>query len=398
MGVATFFSNGATIYATALLNSTVETADIQIGGATFSIGTGYNHNADALAIQDDGKFLVGGVYISYNGTSANRIIRLNDDGSIDSTFIYGIGFNTAVNFIEIQSDGKLLIGGDFTDYNGTAANRIIRLNADGTIDGTFVYGTGFFPTVNIIKVQSDGKIILGGSFITYNGTPANRIIRLDDDGTIDGTFVYGTGFNSVVYSFVIQSDGKIIIGGQFTTYTGTSANNIIKLNNDGTIDGTFVYGSGFSNPTFNYRIEAITVQSDGKILAGGTFTDYNGTAANRIIRLNADGTVDGTFVYGTGFDDTVQAITLQADGKILVGGIFTDYNGTAANRIIRLNADGTVDGTFVYGTGFPLGVQYISIQSDGKIICVGDFTAYNGEIANRIIRLNTNGSSDTIGS
>jgi uncharacterized delta-60 repeat protein len=139
----------------------------------------------------------------------------------------------------------------------------------------------------------------------------------------------------------------------------------------------------------------MALQPNGKILVGGFFTDYNGTAATRIIRLNADGTVDGTFVYGTGFNSTVQAITVQSDGKIFVGGGFTDYNGTTATRIIRLNPNGSIDGTFVYGTGFNNFIYSIEIQSDGKILVGGDFTTYQGDTYNRIIRLNPDGSTNT---
>ena len=114
------------------------------------------------------------------------------------------------------------------------------------------------------------------------------------------------------------------------------------LYSDGSIDGTFVYGSGFDFPVYT-----IAIQSDNKILVGGNFSDYSGTGANRIIRLNTNGSIDGTFNYGSGFDDSVNTIAIQSDNKILVGGVFTDYSGTGANKIIRLNSDGSIDGTFV---------------------------------------------------
>ena len=112
----------------------------------------------------------------------------------------------------------------------------------------------------------------------------------------------------------------------------------------------------------------MAIQSDGKILVGGTFFTYNGVSANRVIRLNSDGSVDNTFVTGTGFNNYVLSIVIQSDGKILVGGGFTAYNGVSANRIIRLNSDGSIDNTFVTGTGFDNYVYSIAIQSDGKIL------------------------------
>jgi uncharacterized delta-60 repeat protein len=275
------------------------------------------------------------------------------------------------------------VGGDFTTYNGTAANNIIRLNTDGSVDGTFVYGTGFNGGLRSITTQSDGKILAGGLFTSYNGTAANRIIRLNSNGSVDNTFVYGTGFDEWALSVVVQSDGKILAGGIFTSYNGITANYIIRLNSNGSVDNTFVYGTGFDSD-----VQIITTQPNGKILAVGNFTSYNGTAANRIIRLNSNGSVDNTFVYGSGFNDLVLSVVVQSDGKILAGGGFTSYNGTAANTIIRLNSNGSVDNTFIVGTGFDGTYVYsIATQSDGKILVGGDFTDYDGTAANRIIRL-----------
>ena len=324
--------------------------------------------------------------VIWNGGSAPTLQTLSGltAGDIDASFVYGTGFDGGSYSVNLQSDGKILVGGAFTDYNGTAANRIIRLNSNGSVDGTFVYGTGFNNSVYSITTQSDGKILIGGDFTTYNGTAANKIIRLNANGSVDNTFVYGTGFDDSVYSITTQSDGKILVGGGFTTYNGTAANRIIRLNTNGSVDNTFVYGTGFDG---NVNSNSIATQSDGKILVGGGFTDYNGTSANGIIRLNSNGSVDGTFVYGTGFDNEVYSISIQSDGKILVGGSFASYNGTSADYIIRLNSNGSVDGTFVYGTGFDDVPYLIALQPDGKILAVGFFTDYDGTAANRIIRL-----------
>ena len=353
---------------------------------TFVYGSGFDFPVYTIAIQSDNKILVGGNFSDYNGTGANGIIRLNTDGSVDGTFVSSSGFDDNVNTIVIQSDNKILVGGVFTTYQGTGANRIIRLNSDGSVDGTFVYGSGFNDDVTTIAIQSDNKILLGGRFADYQGTGANRIIRLNSDGSIDGSFVYGSGFVGRVITIVVQSDNKILVGGNFTDYSGTGANRIIRLNSDGSIDGSFVYGSGF-----NASVNIIATQSDGKILVGGDFQSYGVTSIKRIIRLNTDGSVDGTFTSISGqFNNSVNTIVIQSDNKILVGGVFTAYDGTGANKIIRLNSDGSIDGTFVYGNGFNYDVNTIVIQSDNKILVGGDFTEYNatvGTAANGIIRL-----------
>jgi uncharacterized delta-60 repeat protein len=350
---------------------------------------GFNNMVYAIATQADGKILVGGQFITYNGVTENRIIRLNADGSKDTAFNTGTGFNNTVYAITAQTDGKILVGGQFTSYNGVTENRIVRLNSDGSKDTSFNTGTGFNISVWAIATQADGKILVGGSFTTYNGVNENYIIRLNTDGSKDTAFSTGTGFSSLVYTIATQADGKILVGGAFNAYKGVTENRIIRLNADGSKDTTFITGTGFSSP-----VRTITTQADGKILVGGEFTTYNGVTENRIIRLNADGSKDTGFNTGTGFNNTVLAITAQTDGKILLGGAFTTYNGVTENRIIRLNTDGSKDTAFNTGTGFNNSVLAITAQTDGKILLGGAFTPYNGFIVNYIVSLNTDGSKD----
>jgi uncharacterized delta-60 repeat protein len=370
----------------------VSNLDYVLGDKTFVIGNGFNNIVRSIVLQSDGKILVGGNFSSYNGVSSNTIIRLNSDGSVDETFDIGFGFNNTVFSIVLQSDGKILVGGAFDSYNGETANRIIRLNANGSVDETFDIGIGSNGSVRSIILQSDAKILVGGAFDSYNGETANRIIRLNTNGSRDETFDIGNGFNGSVQSIALQSDGKILVGGVFTSYNGETSNTIIRLNANGSVDETFDIGFGFNGNVFS-----IVLQSDGKILFGGAFDSYNGETANRIIRLNANGSVDETFDIGNGFNGIVFSIVLQSDGKILVGGEFSSYNGETSNRIIRLNANGSVDETFDIGSGFNSNVFSIVLQSDGKILVGGGFTSYNGETSNRIIRLNSDGSNDTLG-
>ena len=357
---------------------------------TFNPGSGASHSIQTMVIQSDGKIIIGGYFTNYNGAARNRIARLNTDGSLDMTFFYGTGTNGWIYSIILQSDGKIIIGGDFTTYNGTTRNLIARLNTDGSLDVTFNPGSGANYVIYTTAIQSDGKIIIGGAFTSYNGSARACIARLNTDGSLDATFNPGIGANNVIYTIAIQSDGKIIIGGDFTTYNGASRNRIARLNTDGTLDTTFNSGTGAST-----LISTATIQSDGKIIVGGNFTTYNGTAKNRIARLNNDGTLDTTFNLGSGASSKIQITAIQPDGKIITGGWFTTYNGIARNYITRLNTDGSLDATFNQGTGGNNSIKTMSIQSDGKIIIGGDFTTFNGTTRNRIARLNTDGSLDT---
>jgi uncharacterized delta-60 repeat protein len=357
---------------------------------TFNIGSGASSNVYTTSIQSDGKVIIGGLFSSFNGTTTRRIARLNSDGSLDTTFNVGSGAGSTVYTTSIQSDGKVIIGGDFTSYNGTAINRIARLNSDGSLDTTFNVGTGATNRVLITSLQSDGKVIIGGYFTSYNGTAINRIARLNSDGSLDTTFVVGTGVNNEVQTITIQSDGKVIIGGVFSSFNGTTRGRIARLNSDGSLDTTFNVGSGAVGAVYT-----TSIQSDGKVIIGGLFTSYNGTAINRIARLNTDGSLDTTFNVGTGANNTIRTTSIQSDGKVVIGGEFTSYNGTGRNYIARLGTDGNLDVSFNLNTGANNSVRTVSIQDDGRIIIGGDFTSYDNTTTNRIARINSDGSLDT---
>lgn len=360
---------------------------------SFIAGSGFTVGNTVFAILQlaNSKILIVGNFNTYKEVRENSIICLNTDGTKDTSFNVGYGFDNVIRTIKLQTDGKILVGGQFRNYKGVTENRITRLNSDGNKDTTFNTGTGFGfnNTVYVIEQQIDGKILVGGQFDSYNGTTENNIVRLNSDGSKDATFVTGTGFNAVVYSIKQLANGKILVGGNFTTYNGITENRIICLNSDGTKDVTFSTGTGFSASVRN-----IEIQTDGKLLIGGEFTSYNGVTENRMIRLNTDGSKDATFNTGTGFSSTVQAIEIQADGKILIGGDFTSYIGVTENRIIRLNNDGSKDATFTTGTGFNFAISTIVQQANGKILVGGGFNTFNGVTENRIITLNTDGTKD----
>lgn len=357
---------------------------------SFNLGTGFDGDVYTMVEQPDGKLIVGGNFNLYNGTTEKRIVRLESDGTKDTSFNIGTGFSSSVLSIALQPDGKMAVGGTFVSYKGVTENRIVYLNSDGTRIPSFFNGDGFNPSVYATAYQPDGKILVGGEFSIYKGITENSLIRLNPDGTKDTSFNTGTGFNSQVNAIALQSDGKILVGGWLTSYNGITENRLIRLNPNGTKDTTFDIGTGF-----NWPVYSIVVQPNGKILVGGNFASYKGIAENKIIRLNSDGTKDTSFDTGTGFNNDVLSIVLQPDGKILVGGAFTTYKGIVENRIIRLNPDGTKDSSFNIGTGFNDHVRTIALQTNGQIIVGGDFTSYNMYVQNRIARLNSDGIINT---
>jgi uncharacterized delta-60 repeat protein len=364
---------------------------------TFGDNSGFDNKVNCSIVQSDGKIIVGGIFGNYNGAPVAKIARLNPNGSLDNSFVIGTGFYNAlyiVNCLALQPDGKIIVGGYFSQYNGTSLHGLVRLNTDGTIDPSFnttIGIAGATATVNDLVIQSDGKIIAAGDFTTYNGTTRNRIVRINTDGSLDATFNPGTGCSVYISSLVLQPDGKVIAGGNFTTYNGTSRNRIVRIQTNGTIDMLFNPGTGFSG-----AVECLALQPDGKLVVGGAFSTYNGTSRNRIARINADGSIDLTLNPGAGFNNTVYCLALQSDTSIIAGGDFTTYDGVSGNnRIIRLNSMGGFDPTFNTGTGAPAKVNCLIIQSDEKVLVGGEFTSFNGVGENGyFVRLDTFGAYD----
>ena len=356
-----------------------------------NIGSGFDNYIQTLLQTTDGGYLVGGDFATYSSVPTNFIIRLNQDGGIDNTFNSGSGFDDSVISLQQTTDGGYLVGGDFISYSGQTANRIIKLKSDGSIDDTFNSGDGFNEYVNSLTETTDGGYLVGGGFISYSGQTANRIIKLKSDGSIDDTFNSGSGFDNTVWSLLQTTDGGYLVGGYFTLYSGQTANYIIKLKSDGSRDTSFNSGSGFDD-----SVISLQQTTDGGYLVGGDFISYSGQTANRIIKLKSDGSIDETFNSGDGFDDYVQTLLQTTDGGYLVGGNFTSYQGQTANRIIKLKLDGDIDDSFNSGSGFDNYINSLLQTTDGGYLVGGYFISYSGQTAKRIIKLKSDGTSNTI--
>lgn len=371
--------------------------------ASSCIGEGADKIVFATKLQSDNKIIMGGNFTTYNGTPINSIARLNTNMSLDNTFQVGTGANNVVYCSEIQTDGKIVIGGEFTNYNGNLRNGLVRLNTDGSIDTSFTIGTGInnpSPGLNSIKavaIQSDGKIIIGGLFTSYNGTARVNLARLNANGTLDNTFVSNfISDGNTVECIEIQNDGKIIVGGSFTSYGSYQRSGIIRLNSNGTIDTSFNPGTGIDWGI----IQSIKILSDGKIIAGGDFGSFNGNLKGIIVKLNSNGSLDTSFVPddiaykpgGTG----IMTMAIQSDGKIIIGGGFSYVGSTMIRKIARLNSSGSLDLSFNPGSGFGpvdgnrvIGAKLysLSLQPDGKIVCGGAFKSYNSIEVKNITRI-----------
>lgn len=361
--------------------------------ASFNSAAGANNTVYAIAIQPDGKVIIGGFFTSYAGTTRNRLARVNTDGTLDLSFDPGDAANDTVNSLLLLADGTLIIGGEFTAYNNGVKLRVARVNADGSRFANFsgnVESSGDYGNVKALALQPDGKILIGGEFSDYRAVGRKNLARLTNVGALDLTFNPSSGANSTVRAIARQPDGKIFIGGDFSSYDAIFRRRLARLKADGSLDPSFDSGLGA-----NDVIHAMQLQPDGKLIIAGAFTSYGGLTRQRIARVNPDGSVDTSFNSSFGASDTIYAIALQADGKIVIGGDFITYGGGVRTYLARVNADGSHDATFNPGVTSPNGrVNALAIQADGKVVLGGEFTALGGTSRKRIARVNADGTLD----
>jgi uncharacterized delta-60 repeat protein len=349
-------------------------------------GTGFNPGADgpidAMAVQPDGRIVVGGGFTSLGGQPRDFIGRLNADGSLDTTF--NPGADGPVIAITLQPDGKIVVAGEFTTLGGQPRSNIGRLHANGSLDAAFDPGADF--RVHALALAPDGKIVVGGVFAELGGKPRSYLGRLNANGTLDEGFAPEP--DGVVDALAVQADGKVMVGGEFiTTLGGQPCSNLGRLNANGSRDATFTAGAdGF--------VYALALQADGKILVGGEFiTTLGGQPRSNIGRLTAAGGVDAAFDPGA--DGAVWVFAVQPDGKIVVGGEFTSLGGQPRAAIGRLTAGGSVDPSLDPGADGP--VVSLAVQADGKIVVGGLFQILGGQQRANIGRLNADGSLEVAG-
>lgn len=259
---------------------------------------------------------------------------------------------------------------------------------------------GFNNSAQEVRFVSGGSFVVGGSFTAYGTTSVGRIAKIDSDGSLNSAFTTnsGTGFNGSILNLEMQPDGKILVGGFFTSYNGNACGGIARLNADGTLDTGFnTGGAGINSPGTNY-VQDISALPDGTIIVGGKFTTWNGSTANNVVALDATGAVSATFLTGTGFNSFVQETCVDNSGNVLIAGNFSSYKGVSCTKCIRILPDGTKDTAFVFAASTFTGntvIQDIKVQGDGNILLIGGFATYNSVAVVKLIRLSDTGSLDT---
>ena len=372
------------------LDTTFNATGISTNGAIASIVT-----------QPDGQILIGGDFNSYNQSWAYRLIRINSDGSRDlALHSTGVGPDGSVSAMTVQKDGKIIIEGSFTNYAGVPRKGLARINPDGSLDLAYDPGEMPLSSNDVLALQPDDKLLF-----LYRPTSAivNQLIRLNLDGSPDTTFnPSGIGANDLIKAVAVQPDGKIVLGGYFPKFAGSSHQNLIRLNLDGSLDQAFEpSGSGMADPEDQVSLLALSVQSDGKILVGGDFGTYNGKPCGGLVRLNSDGSLDPAFNFDRKYGG-VSSIATQSDGKILIQ--FGDMLLPTREGVYRINPDGSDDTSFEIGYLGPIKTKYdqydvagFAVQADDQILISGGFTSYENydgnndftpSVRNKIARLN----------
>jgi len=368
--------------------------------SSFSMGTPFERSISNIAIQPNGKIIVYGIASGTSGYAEGKIVRLNDNGSLETNITPLIKKTYDIYKITPLKDGKILIAAEYKDANSYISGELFRLNSDCTLDTSFAVNkidVSSSDGITDILVDFNDKIILSGYFYRFNNVTYGGFLRLNPDGTPDPTFKNTGG--TIVKTVSLFSDGRILVGGDFKSFNKVNLHNITVLRNDGTLD------PGFNNIRVGFdtsSAQVLAVLPDDKLivvrsLAGG-FNAYNGVQNKGFVRLNSDGSQDNTLTFGGGTPFSYywpSCVAVQKDGKMLVGGEFTGLFNPTTNRIARLNYDGTRDNSFVMGTGFNNTVKKIIVLEDGKILVGGDFDTYKEIASGNIVRLNADGSLDS---
>ncbi|MCB9250873.1 MAG: T9SS type A sorting domain-containing protein [Flavobacteriales bacterium] len=354
---------------------------------TFDIYPGADAGINELIIQPDDKVIVAGMFKNFKGKAAGRIIRMQPNGGIDSTWIRSAGgADSDIRGMALQPDGKVLVGGIFSMYDGMTANRLVRLNSDGSIDTTFEVDSGPNNEVQGITANNN-RAVIRGFFNTYQGTlvPSFAVIKMN--GSLDNSFNLPSESFLFINDFHILSNDKLYLGGNFTTYNGQTVNRIVRLNQDGSIDTTFKTGSGL-----NGAVRRLFVQNNGDVLVAGTFTSYKGASVSGLIRLQPNGDRDTSLNAAVPSLATIDAITTDASGRIYMAG--SDAGKLFLKRLLPNGSEDT--GFNISGTGFNGNITQLAHQSNNKLIVTGFFSLYQNQQAERVARMFTDSTTASI--
>jgi uncharacterized delta-60 repeat protein len=326
-----------------------------------------NGIVSTLAVQPDGKVLVGGSFTAIGVVPRAYLARLMPDGSLDTSFQTSL--DGAVRVIRVQADGRLLIGGNFTLVDGTLRGPLARLHANGTLDTTFAPAIAGGGVGSLVLLQ-DGNVITGGEFTTVGGAPRPLIARLDSGGGVDTTFEPDLGPVTQLGTLAVTADGHVIASGSYTIRGFINLPVLIKLTHDGSRVSSFTSPLTVADTTPSVLLP----NADGTVFAG-TYGSFSS-----LLTIGADGAILAATKYGTGGSGFggVSALARHRDGRLSIGGLFdTVFGGpTPHKNLVRTSLQLGLDSTYVVATDGP--VLALALQANGGLLVAGDFAHVNG--------------------
>ena len=333
-------------------------------------------------------------------TAATMLVTLTPrlssaaQGDVDPTFTVSItgGTPTVVRAMAVQPDGKIVIGGDFTTVDGQLRPGLARLEANGSLDTTFA-PTIYFSQVHAIHLAANGDILIGGQIYLSNFvSDLRQLVWIAPDGStvrdidLSSTLYYDD--DNVVFTMLVEDAGSIVIGGRFYYLQDTLTPGVARISAAGVVDPALGVGAGLQNDiSGQLRVQSLARQADGKLVVAGQF--LSGTRRG-LVRLNADDTVDQSFAStGTDASGRINAVAIESDGQILVSGNFNDINSTFTPKLARLRADGALNLNHASVVLFYMGApQTMRLQDNGQILLGGVLGPINNTNRNGIARFN----------
>ncbi|MBL9171488.1 MAG: hypothetical protein JNN07_27390 [Verrucomicrobiales bacterium] len=334
------------------VTSRVASLTVNILTTSASFRPAINREILAMAIQPDGKMLLGGA----PGADGVAIQRLNPDGSIDADF--GVRADQKVTSLLVRRDGRFLAGGAFRQVGGKARSFLVGLWPNGQIDDSFQVSTD--GPVNAFLSEVSGDFIMAGGFAHVNTLPRGGMARILSENRLDESFT--PVVSGSIFAMAQQADGRIVMSGNFTKVNEVDRPRLARITPGGALDEDF-------NPGANGSVFCLAIQPDGSICVGGSFSQLAGMSVQNLGRIRSDGSADTRF--DPRFSQRVTALALRVNGRIVVGGDFQTVNRIGVAGLAQLNADGTLDQSFRTGSQF--GVPCFMLHRDGSILASGSF-------------------------
>ncbi len=334
-------------------------------------GNGPDGRVYATMVQSSGKILIGGSFTNVSGHYSPFLARLNPDGSFDDSF--AAGTDGTVNRLLQLANGDVLVAGEFTQLQGYTRRCLGMLRNDGMINAEFDASEAYLPgeAIYSVAVQEDGKIVTGSMLLPESGREASRLTRLESSGSLDTAFTR-TDFSARIFAILPLQQGKLLVGGTFQA----PGHGLVLVDSAGLIENTFSDLLATNSSVF--VLQRLT---NGNILIGGALVEQEKPLYFMLHQLTPDwkwssefAPVQGEMVPG----QRVRAALVQPDGKIVIGGDFYSIQGHWRRHIARVNASGVVDPCFnpTMGLGGSDAAYALAFQADNRIIVGGRFSCF----------------------